>query len=67
MAEGLIANGPIALATTKRILDEAEGRPPNLRGAAAISAVVRASEEAHEGISAFVEKRTPRWAASKPG
>ncbi len=66
MAEGLIESGPTALATTKRLLDETEGRPPNLRGAAAISAVVRASEEAHEGISAFIEKRPPRWAGSTP-
>jgi methylglutaconyl-CoA hydratase len=61
MAEGLVQCGPTALATTKRLLDETEGRPPNLRGAAAISAVVRASEEAREGIVSFVEKRPPRW------
>ena len=63
IAQGLVECGPSALATTKRLLDETEGRPPNLRGAAAISAVIRASEEAHEGISAFVEKRPPRWAS----
>ena len=61
IAQGLVGCGPTALATTKRLLDETEGRPPNLRGAAAISAVVRASEEAQEGITAFVEKRPPRW------
>jgi methylglutaconyl-CoA hydratase len=61
MAEGLVGCAPLALATTKRLLDEAEGRPPNLRGAAAISAVVRTSEEAQEGIRAFIEKRPPRW------
>jgi methylglutaconyl-CoA hydratase len=61
MAEGLVNCGPSALATTKRLLDETEGRPPNLRGAAAISAVIRASEEAREGIASFVEKRPPRW------
>jgi methylglutaconyl-CoA hydratase len=66
MAEGLVACGPSALATTKRLLDETEGRPPNLRGAAAISAVIRASEEAQEGIRAFVEKRPPSWTGSSP-
>ena len=61
MAEGMVACGPSAIENTKRLLDETEGRPPNLRGAAAISAVVRASEEAREGMAAFVEKRKPRW------
>ena len=65
MAEAMVQCGPSALANTKRLLDETEGRPSNLRGAAAISAVIRASEEAREGISAFVEKRPPRWATPK--
>jgi methylglutaconyl-CoA hydratase len=65
IAESLVECGPSALANTKRLLDETEGRPPNLRGAAAISAVVRASEEAREGIAAFVEKRAPRWGDGK--
>jgi methylglutaconyl-CoA hydratase len=65
IAEGLVPCAPAALANTKRLLDETEGRPPNLRGAAAISAVVRASEEAREGIAAFVEKRPPRWTTPK--
>lgn len=67
IGQGLVECGPSALATTKRLLDETEGRPPNLRGAAAISAVIRASTEAQEGIAAFVEKRPPRWAATTPG
>ena len=66
IAQGLVECGPSALATTKRLLDETEGRPANLRGAAAISAVIRASDEAHEGISAFVEKRPPRWSSPPP-
>jgi methylglutaconyl-CoA hydratase len=66
MAEALVHCGPSALATTKRLLDETEGRPANLRGAAAISAVVRASEEAQEGIRSFVEKRSPTWTGSSP-
>jgi methylglutaconyl-CoA hydratase len=64
IAQSLVECAPSALATTKRLLDETVGRPKNLRGAAAISAVVRASEEAIEGIHAFVEKRPPSWATS---
>lgn len=63
IGEGLAAGGPQALTNTKRLLDETEGRPSNLRGAAAISAVIRASDEAREGIASFVEKRAPRWAS----
>ena len=52
---------PGAIATTKRLLDEASGRPASLRGAAAISAAIRVGDEALEGVRAFVEKRSPRW------
>ena len=54
-----------ALAMTKRLLDEAAGRPHDLRGAAAVSGSVRLSAEAREGIHAFVEKRWPAWAWSR--
>lgn len=63
LARSLLACGPRALATTKRLLDEATGPPPDLRGAAAVTAAVRVSDEAFEGIRAFLEKRPPRWAA----
>ena len=62
LAQGLLQSGPQAIATTKRLLDEALGRPHDLRGAAAISAAVRVSDEAREGILAFIEKRVPHWA-----
>jgi methylglutaconyl-CoA hydratase len=64
VAHSLAECAPGALAWTKRMLDEATLRPPDLRGAAAVSASVRASEEAREGILAFVEKRPPRWATA---
>jgi methylglutaconyl-CoA hydratase len=64
LAQDLLKSGPQAIATTKRLLDEALGRPHDLRGAAAVSAAVRVSEEAREGILAFVEKRLPAWAGS---
>lgn len=62
LAHRLVECGPSAISTTKRLIDETEGRPANLRGAAAVSAVIRSSEEAQEGIAAFVQKRPPRWA-----
>jgi methylglutaconyl-CoA hydratase len=61
LARGLIAAGPKAVESVKHLIDEAGGRP-DLRGAAAISAAVRVSDEAVEGMRAFLEKRPPRWA-----
>ena len=59
--EELRPAGPQAVAAIKRLLDETEGRPKSLRGAAAVSAAIRVSDEAQEGIRAFLEKRPPRW------
>lgn len=61
LAESLAAGGPHAIETTKRLLDEASGYPADLRGAAAVTAAVRVSDEADEGMRAFLEKREPRW------
>jgi methylglutaconyl-CoA hydratase len=60
----LVNSAPLAVAATKRLLDETRSRPHDLRGAAAVSAAVRVSEEAREGIRAFIEKRAPRWASA---
>jgi methylglutaconyl-CoA hydratase len=64
LASSLVESAPTALATTKKLLDEASHRPPELRGAAAISAAVRVSDEAIEGMRAFFEKRPPEWCRS---
>lgn len=64
LAHRIALGGPNALSTTKRLLDEAENRPADLRGPAAVGAAVRVSDEAIEGIAAFLEKRRPKWAAS---
>ncbi len=61
LGRSMIACAPIAVETTKRLLDEATGRPHNLRGSAAVTAAVRVSSEAEEGMHAFLEKRPPRW------
>jgi|SRR5579864_9548903 len=66
LARSLAESAPAAIATTKRQLDEASGRPKSLRGAAAISAAVRVADEAREGMRAFVEKRPPDWAVPAP-
>lgn len=65
VAESLAHGAPGALATTKKLLDEAAARPHDLRGAAAISAAARLSDEAREGILAFTEKRAPAWTPPK--
>jgi methylglutaconyl-CoA hydratase len=67
LGQELVNSAPAAVAATKRLLDEAMGRPHDLRGAAAVSAAIRASDEAREGIRAFVEKRPPAWAKSGHG
>jgi methylglutaconyl-CoA hydratase len=67
LGQELVSSAPQAIATVKRLLDEATGRPHDLRGAAAVSAAVRVSDEAREGIRAFVEKRPPAWAKPTPG
>lgn len=61
LATAMLAAAPGALATAKRLLDEETARPPDLQGAAALSASSRLSDEAREGVSAFREKRRPSW------
>jgi methylglutaconyl-CoA hydratase len=67
LARSLAEVGPIAVATTKKQIDEASRRPRDLRGSAAVSAAVRVSDEATEGIAAFLERRKPRWADGSTG
>lgn len=55
---------PGALAETKRVLHDIAGDrlAEQLDAAARISAAARGSDEATEGLRAFLEKREPRWA-----
>jgi enoyl-CoA hydratase len=63
LAARIAANGPLALAASKRILVEAPAWPDQDAWArqAEISDPVRASADAREGSVAFAEKRAPRW------
>jgi len=65
IAESFVECAPDALAMTKKLLDEAYGRPSDLGHAAELSAAIRRSEEAREGIRAFLEKRPPAWARTQ--
>jgi len=59
--------GPVASASAKVLVREvhaAVGDRDGLdRANAGLIAALRASDEGREGLSAFLEKRPPRWAA----
>jgi len=63
LAATIAANGPLALAATKTILEDARDWPESefWDRQAPISDPVFASEDAREGATAFAEKRPPVW------
>jgi enoyl-CoA hydratase len=63
LAETIAANGPLALAATKRILVESAAWPDAefFARQRQISDPVFASEDAREGATAFSERRDPVW------
>jgi enoyl-CoA hydratase len=63
LAETIAANGPLALAATKRILLESVDWPDAefFARQGKISDPVFASEDAREGATAFAERRDPVW------
>jgi enoyl-CoA hydratase len=63
LAEKIAENGPLALATSKRILTESLDWPDAefFERQRAISRPVLESEDAREGATAFSEKRAPVW------
>jgi enoyl-CoA hydratase len=64
LAEGIAANGPLAVEATKRIMTEAPGWPEAelWQRQRELAAPVFGSEDAREGAQAFAEKRAPVWA-----
>ncbi len=63
LAHVIAANGPLAVAASKRVMIEAQDwdTAEMFRRQAEITAPVFASDDAKEGARAFAEKRTPQW------
>ena len=66
LAEKITANGPLAVAATKRIIVSSRGwsREEMWRKQLEILAPVFLSHDAREGAIAFAEKRPPKWTGS---
>lgn len=66
LAERITANGPLAVAATKRVIVESRGWTPENQFAEQLKILmpVFASKDAIEGATAFAEKRPPRWTGS---
>ncbi|OGT48057.1 MAG: hypothetical protein A3F17_00415 [Gammaproteobacteria bacterium RIFCSPHIGHO2_12_FULL_41_15] len=66
LADLLCQNGPQALVEVKKLLKNlAPIDPITLKSTAHHLATIRCSAEAKEGISAFLEKRPPKWILKK--
>ncbi len=65
MVSSLLQGGPLALAETKRLLNDLWPAPlaTDLARAHEYHVTARNSPEAKEGVAAFNEKRAPKWAA----
>jgi len=63
LAEVIAANGPLALAATKRIMVESADWPDSefFERQQPIYDPVFNSEDAREGATAFAERRAPEW------
>jgi methylglutaconyl-CoA hydratase len=63
----LLANGPTAVATAKQLLSDIAYQPIDaalIQKTSQLIAGIRCSKEGQEGLSAFLEKRSPSWIAT---
>ena len=62
----LLTSGPQAMGAAKRLIEQVAGRSPEEAIPLTVRTIAerRASEEAKEGLTAFLEKRPPSWAVS---
>ena len=63
LAASIVANGPLAVKVSKRIIRESRGWPMDerYRRQTELIAPVFVSQDAREGAAAFAEKRKPNW------
>ncbi len=64
IVDGILKNGPVAVATAKQLIFDVANRPINKTLTAETSktiANIRVSEEGQEGLQAFLQKRSPNW------
>jgi len=64
LLSALLANGPVAVSTAKKLVSDVANRPVSdelIEKTSALIASCRASAEGQEGLGAFLEKRSPRW------
>ncbi|HMA18532.1 MAG TPA: enoyl-CoA hydratase/isomerase family protein [Thermoanaerobaculia bacterium] len=64
----LLSSAPEAVAVAKRLIADVAGMSPEDAMPLTVRTIAerRASEEAKEGLTAFLEKRPPAWAPRKP-
>ena len=64
LTQGILNNGPMAVNSCKQLIDAVKGHSIDqalIDQTSHIIARTRVSEEGQEGLSAFLEKRTPEW------
>ena len=63
----ILKNAPASVAASKRLIRETAGLVSEAMRADTASrmAAIRATDEGKEGVSSFLEKRKPRWAAGR--
>lgn len=63
----LLTSGPEAVGVAKRLIEQVTGLDPDEAMPLTVRTIAerRASDEAKEGLTAFLEKRPPSWAAKK--
>jgi enoyl-CoA hydratase/carnithine racemase len=67
LAIRLLRNSPAAMEATKRLLGKFSDHhlPHDIEAAIRASVDARSNADFHEGVSAFLEKREPRWPSAQ--